>query len=174
MSYYIVDVESDGPIPGKYSMVCFGAIKVTDKLDKTFYGETKPMSDKYIPEALAISGFSREQHQKFPEPVETMCNFYEWIMSTSVKSPIFVSDNPAYDWQFINYYFHMYSPQGKNPFGYSGRRVGDLYCGLVGDARAPWKHLRKTKHTHNPIDDARGDAEVMLYMQQNGLKIEFK
>jgi tRNA (guanine37-N1)-methyltransferase len=26
MSLVVVDVEADGPIPGKYSMVCFGAV----------------------------------------------------------------------------------------------------------------------------------------------------
>jgi hypothetical protein len=26
MSYVIVDVESDGPVPAEFSMVCFGAV----------------------------------------------------------------------------------------------------------------------------------------------------
>jgi len=26
MPYVMVDIESDGPIPGDYSMVCFGAV----------------------------------------------------------------------------------------------------------------------------------------------------
>ena len=26
MSYVMVDIEADGPIPGDYSMVCFGAV----------------------------------------------------------------------------------------------------------------------------------------------------
>ena len=42
MSQIIVDVESDGPIPGDYSMVCFGAIVVEPSLKKTFYGRLKP------------------------------------------------------------------------------------------------------------------------------------
>ena len=36
MSYIVVDVEADGPIPHIYSMVCFGAVVVDEKLDKTF------------------------------------------------------------------------------------------------------------------------------------------
>lgn len=28
MSYVMVDIEADGPIPGDYSMVCFGAVIV--------------------------------------------------------------------------------------------------------------------------------------------------
>ena len=43
-----------------------------------------------------------------------------------------LADNFAFDWQFINYYFHRFL--GRNPFGFSGRRIGDLYAGLVKDA----------------------------------------
>ena len=64
----MVDVESDGPVPGMYSMVCFGAVYCDTYLQKTFYAETKPISEKWIPEALAISGFTREEHELFPEP----------------------------------------------------------------------------------------------------------
>jgi hypothetical protein len=43
MTYIMVDVEADGPIPGDYSMVCFGAIVVEPSLDRTFYGRLKPI-----------------------------------------------------------------------------------------------------------------------------------
>lgn len=42
-------------------MVCFGAVLFDDRLDKSFYGKTKPIADRFDPDALAISGFSREQ-----------------------------------------------------------------------------------------------------------------
>ena len=32
MAYIMVDVESDGPIPGDYSMICFGAVLVRELL----------------------------------------------------------------------------------------------------------------------------------------------
>ena len=51
MSYIMVDVESDGPIPGDYSMICFGAIAVEPSLEKTFYGKLKPISENWIPES---------------------------------------------------------------------------------------------------------------------------
>ena len=57
MSYFMVDVESDGPIPGDYSMVCFGAVLVREGLDQTFYARIKPISEQWIASALAISGF---------------------------------------------------------------------------------------------------------------------
>lgn len=166
MSLFVVDCESDGPIPNVYSMVCFGAVKLDEDLKTTFYGQTKPISEKYNPDALKVSGFSREEHLNFEDPKEVMVRFSEWIAKNSVGRPIFISDNPAYDWQWINYYFHFYL--GNNPFGFSARRIGDLYSGLVRDMykSSDWKSLKTTKHTHNPVDDAMGNAEALIVMSK--------
>ncbi|MGA3267308.1 MAG: exonuclease [Verrucomicrobiota bacterium] len=171
MSYVIVDVESDGPIPAEFSMVCFGAVIFDDLLDKTFYGKTRPISDRFVPEALAVSGFSREQHLTFEDPKIVMERFGAWLAAQTKGRPIFVSDNLAFDWQFINYYLHRFL--GQNPFGFSGRRIGDLYAGLVKDASKArdWKKYRVTKHTHNPVDDAKGNAEALREFKKLGLKI---
>lgn len=170
MSYIIVDVESDGPIPNKYSMVCFGAVIVEPSLTKTFYGKTKPISDLYDEKALSISGFSREEHLQFDDCKLVMENFEKWIIANSIDRPIFISDNLAYDWQFINYYFHYFL--GRNPFGFSGRRIGDLYAGMVKNTYAKWKHFRKTFHSHHPVDDAKGNAEALLRFKELGLNIK--
>ncbi len=175
MSYIVVDVEADGEIPHKYSMVCFGAVIVEPSLSKTFYGETKPISEKWIPEALAVSGFNREQHLFFDEPKIVMEKFAVWIEQNSIGRPIFISDNLAFDWQWINWYFHWFV--GKNPFGFSGRRIGDLYCGMKMDTglNSEWKKLyRKTSHDHNPVNDAKGNAEALLSFKQLGLKLPSK
>ncbi len=174
MSLIVVDVEADGAIPHKYSMVSFGAVVVDADLDKTFYGETKPISDEWVEEALAVSGISREEHLKFEEPKVVMQRFENWINENSKGRPIFISDNLAFDWQWINYYFHYYL--GKNPFGFSGRRIGDIYTGLVKDyfAGSKWKSFRKTNHTHNPVDDAMGNAEALLKIREMGIKFPLK
>lgn len=74
---------------------------------------------------------------------------------------IFWSDNPAYDWQHINWALH--TEVGRNPFGYSARRIGDLYAGLIGNPRdtTSWKRWRRTPHDHNPVNDARGNCEAL-------------
>lgn len=164
MGLFIVDVEADGPCPGMYSMVCFGAVYVGDT-DKTFYGETKPISDDWVPDALAVSGFDREQHKKFDDPFLVMKKFDRWVRETNGNGrPVFVSDNPAFDWQWINYYFHYYLKE--NPFGFSARRIGDMYAGLKKHPfkASQWKHMRKTVHDHNPVNDARGNAEALKRM----------
>jgi len=99
-----------------------------------------------------------------------MNNFDQWIESNIKDKPIFISDNNGFDWQFINYYFHHFL--GKNPFGYSSANLGSLYKGLVKDTFKNFKHLRKTIHTHNPVDDVIGNAEALLHMKNEmGLKI---
>lgn len=172
MSLFVTDVESDGQIIGKHSIVCFGVVKLTPELDTKFYGQMKPISDQWIPDALAVSGFSREEHNTFPEPEYIMKTFADWLNKHSVGKPILISDNNGYDASWINYYFHVY--YGSNPFGWSSRRIGDLYCGMVKDTFAKWKQLRVTRHTHNPVDDATGNAEALLKMKEMGLKINTK
>ena len=161
---FIIDVESDGPVPPLYSMISFGAVAVTRSLDKTFYGKVAPLPGaKRLEAAAAISGVSVEEHATYQAPFFVMQDFADWIASVNADGrPIFVSDNPAFDWGYMNYYFHAFL--GKNPFGYSARRIGDFYCGLQKDYFANWKKLRKTRHDHNPVNDAKGNAEALIIM----------
>ena len=108
MTYILVDVETDGPIPADYSMICFGAIIVDEQLDKTFYGQLKPISDQWLLKALEISGFTRQETLNFEDPETVMEHFRNWISEHSNKQPIFISDNNGFDWQFMNYYFHHF------------------------------------------------------------------
>jgi|ERR1051326_7285245 hypothetical protein len=171
MSYFSVDIEADGPIPGTddYSMVSFGAVKITPELDQTFYGQTRPISEKWIPSALAISGHTREEHLTFDDPVEVMTKFETWINETTKGRPILVSDNNGFDYLFIAWYFHHFL--GGCPFGHTSRNLSDIYKGMVGNMTARFKHLRDTPHTHHPVDDAKGNAEVLVKLKQKGLKI---
>src|SRR5262249_59978911 len=107
---------------------------------------------------------------RFDDPREVMEKFADWLKQNSKGRPMFVSDNNGFDWQFVNWYFHHYT--GTNPFGHSSTNLGSLYKGLVRDASQNFKHLRKTKHTHHPVDDARGNAEALLHMRDAmGLKL---
>ena len=42
---------------------------------------------------------------------------------------------------------------------------------MVKDAYAGWKHLRRTPHDHDPVNDARGNAEALLALVDMGLKL---
>ena len=172
MTYVMVDVETDGPIPADYSMICLGAVVVDENLDKRFYGQLKPISEQWIPDALKISGFSRNQTQQFDDPKGVMEKFSAWVKLSCTGTPLFISDNNGFDWQFVNYYFHHFL--GSNPFGFSSTNLGSLYKGLVKDTSKNFKHLRNTAHTHDPLDDAVGNAEALLQMiSKMGLRSKF-
>ncbi len=170
--YVMVDVESDGPIPGDYSMVCFGAVIVEPELNRPFHGKLKPISDQFIPDALAVSGFTREECMSFDNPKQVMEQFRGWVAANCKGRTLFISDNNGFDRQFMNWYFHHFLK--TNPFGHSSTNLGSLYKGMQKDMFVNFKRLRKTKHTHNPVDDARGNAEALIQMKDMGLKISLK
>ena len=75
--YISVDIEADGPTPMPYSMVSIGAVvagykdvdgslvRVDMKQPQNgYYAELRPISDLWMPEALAISGLEREHLEK--------------------------------------------------------------------------------------------------------------
>ena len=104
----IVDVEADGPCPGLYSMVSFGAVCLHNT-NLSFYGRTAPISNNWVPEALAVSNTTREEHMGYEDPLIEMNRFMVWLDNISDSTRFtFISDNPAFDWQFINYYFHEF------------------------------------------------------------------
>lgn len=170
MSYVMVDIEADGPIPADYSMISLGAVIVNRALDRTFRAHLRPISERWNPDALAVSGFSREQTLGFNDPLHEMLRFEAWLKENAPAPMLFISDNNGFDWQFVSWYFHHFL--GRNPFGHSSTNLGSLYKGLVKDTSATFKHLRKTPHTHDPVDDAMGNAQALLHMKEAlGLKI---
>lgn len=165
---FAFDVEADGPCPGLYSMVSIGIVEMSSQgLGAQFYGQFKPISDLWIPQALSVSGFSRAQTLQFPDPLLELQRLEQWLGLQSNERAVLVSDNPAFDWQWINYYCHRFLKH--NPFGHSARRIGDVYAGFQGKLSETngWKKWRKTKHTHNALEDAKGVAEGWIALSKN-------
>ena len=98
MSFVMVDIESDGPIPGDYSMISFGAVIVEPSLTRSFYGRLRPISGEWIPEALAVSGYSREETLGFPPAEQVMAEFRDWLAQNVPGQPRFISDNNDINW----------------------------------------------------------------------------
>jgi len=64
--------------------------------------------------------------------------------------PVFISDNPAYDWQWIA---GMFDRAGMdNPFGHSGRSIGDFWAGL----NRNWSDTQGWKRLFTAVDRAYG------------------
>lgn len=147
-----VDCEATGPCPGKGELTEFGAVAFDGR--DTFHGvlfDSRPTKENPAHSEIVGTGY---------DPVAVFQAFETWLLSVTTGHPVFVSDNPAYDFQWINYGFHH--TLGRNPFGHSARRISDFYAGLTGcwENSQAWKRLRRTPHDHNPVNDALGNVEA--------------
>lgn len=164
--YVSVDVEASGPIPGEYSLMSIGACVISREDDKKsrFYIELRPVNDNFVQEALDVTGFSLERlKQHGTESASAMKKFASWITSVTNNGKmiaIFVAYPVAFDWSFINYYFHKYL--NFNPFGVSGVDMKSVW---MGKTNQKWHKISKRsiirdlaitnlEHTHNALDDA--------------------
>jgi DNA polymerase III epsilon subunit-like protein len=168
-----VDTEADGPIPGEYSMISVGAV-VVGRPESTFYRELRPISERFVPEALAVSGLDRDRLlREGADPEEAMRAFAAWLGEVCPgRRPVFVGFNATFDWMFVTYYFHRFT--GNNPFGISGLDIKAYYMGALG--KKAWgdtakrnmdkRFLSDAPHTHHALDDAREQAEVFLKIRE--------
>ena len=99
--------------------------------------------------------------KRIASDLEVAQDLARWLQRLLEGSrPVFVSDNPAYDWQWIS---GMHDRAGvSNPFGHSARRISDFWAGLNGDwdNTQKWKRFRVTAHDHNPVNDVLGNMEA--------------
>lgn len=160
----IVDCEASGPCPTCGDLIQFAAIAENGE---TFVSDKfPPLYEKYDIGAYNAIGLSREEHLAYTGDFATEATrFNKWLKQFDRCT--FWSDNPAFDWQYINWLMHTY--EGKNPFGFSARRIGDLFAGLLQDINnhTSWKKFRKTKHTHDPLDDVHGNMEAFQFIRKN-------
>ncbi|WP_189822867.1 3'-5' exonuclease [Streptomyces finlayi] len=178
--YLSVDIEADGPIPGPYSMLSFGAA-VAGRQDpdgsyvahdpeaQTFYRELRPISEEFDPAALAVSGLDRDELlAKGTNPVQAMADFTAWVteVSTGVGQPVMCGYPASYDWTFLYWYLIRFT--GSSPFSHSGSM--DMKTLYAVKARVPLRaavkgtmprELRSARrHTHHALDDALEQADL--------------
>jgi len=177
--YISADVETDGPVPGPFSMLSFGLAVVgrydgqlferVPARDRSFYRELRPISDQYQDEAMSINGLDREKLllQGQP-PEEAMDDAAKWVRSVSAgHRPVLVAYPVAFDWSFLYWYFEQFAPDGS-PFGYSScldiRTLYQAIAGAVfdrsGKAAMPDFLRPEQPHTHDALDDAVEQGEL--------------
>ena len=78
-----------------------------------------------------------------------MRTFMNWLDENYSERPLTWSDNPGFDFSFINYYIwlHIQKHPGlmASPLGHSMRRIGDLYAGHKGE----WMNSQGWKKTRD-------------------------
>ncbi|MGW4026336.1 3'-5' exonuclease [Streptomyces sp. NPDC005009] len=182
--YISVDIEADGPIPGPYSMLSLGAsvagvqdaegFRAADPEERTFYRELRPISEEFVPEALAVSGLDRDRlGAEGAEPVRAMREFTDWVREAGAGAqPVMCGYPASYDWTFLYWYLIRFT--GSSPFGHSGcLDMKTLYAtkaGLplraVAKGTMPRELLSRRRHTHHALDDAIEQAELFANLME--------
>jgi exonuclease len=177
--YFSADVETDGPIPGPYSILSF-ALVLAGSFDGaqfsrprdyrcSFYVEMRPISDEFEAEALRVNGLDRQKLcSEGALPLVAMEEASRWVRRISgVGRPVLVAYPLSFDWSWLYWYFVRFTKEGS-PFRHS--RCFDIKTALAVKAHIPiseasrtklFKFLRSNhKHTHNALDDAAEQAEI--------------
>lgn len=183
--YFSADIETDGPIPGPYSMLSFGIAIAgtfdgdrflrTDPTERTFYRELKPISDTFDAETAAVSGLDREQLLAHgTDPSSAMDDAAAWIRECAdTGSPVLIAFPLSFDWSWMWWYFNAFGTQGS-PFGFSNcydiKTAYAVRAGrpitLSGRSKLP-DHLRSSRpHQHHALADAIEQADIFANLME--------
>jgi hypothetical protein len=180
--YVSTDVETDGPIPGKYSMLSFGSAAFTDKgkLIGTYSAnlETLPgaIQDlgtmewwKTQPEAWAA-------HRKDTRPAEVvMPEYVQWVKDLGNR-PVFVGYPAGFDFLFM--YWNMIAFASESPFSFSALDIKTMAMTVLKieyrattKKRFPKSWFGKSRHNHVALDDAieQGELFCNILRESRGL-----
>lgn len=178
--YFSADIETDGPYPGRYSMLSFGlaAVATTDgqalqrlnPRSHAAYWELKPMSTEFDEDALRVNGLDRDRLLVTGlQPVDAMEQAAAWVREVARgRKPVLVAYPVAFDWLFLHWYFM--SLCGDSPFGHgSCIDIRSLYVGFAGSTyrasskeRMPDELRPAAAHTHHALDDAIEQGQLFV------------
>ncbi len=177
--YFSADVETDGPIPGPFSMLSFGLV-LAGTFDgeafsrpadycETFYRELQPISDDFQDEALRVNGLDRERLvREGVDPTIAMTDAAHWVKAIAgTGRPVLVAYPLSFDWSFLYWYFTRFLREGS-PFNHS--QCFDIKTAFAVKAHIPIASAGRSRlmpslrangvHTHNALDDAIEQAQV--------------
>ncbi|HSX17864.1 MAG TPA: 3'-5' exoribonuclease [Candidatus Saccharimonadales bacterium] len=175
--YIVVDIETDGPVPGLYSMLSIGAVATTANEElSSFYrkvlrveGATQHFPTmkwwKTQPEAW-------EEVTSEAQPAEVVIkDFCSWLDSIG-KIPVFVAHPVGFDYAFVSWYLWKFA--NKNPFTTTtgASKTLDLPSFISGRLKLDLNMSERKKlssplttgmpdHSHKAIDDARGFGVIL-------------
>lgn len=178
-AYFSADVETDGPIPGPFSMLSFALVYAGSfdgltferdrNLDRSFYVELRPIGEQFQAEALAVNRLDRDYLiEHGTEPSQAMTAATDWVRTIAAgRRPILVAYPLSFDWVWLYWYFTAFSTK-PSPFNHSGcydLKTAYAVKGKVPIARAGRDQLLLSlrscrTHTHRALDDAVEQAEL--------------
>lgn len=180
--YIVVDIETDGPFPGRHAMRNLSAIATDDTGQEigAFTVNLIPEKDT-APDPDTLAWWQEKQSDIWaqitadPVPAQTAIRQFEAFVRTYDGRRIFLAHPLAFDGVWIDHYMQKVLGQGLMAFhgtadplffgagidlpSFVSGALGIDY-GLCRHGRYPPEVATDLAHTHHGLDDARGHADV--------------
>jgi hypothetical protein len=192
--YVVTDVEFDGPVPGRHSMLSFASVAVTPEghIHGDFEATLGRLADATTdPETMLFwltqpAAYTAATHN--PEPPEAvMQRFVSWVKSLPGDA-VFAAHPLALDGPWIDFYLQRFTHERliEGPWrtqrlfraaplclvSFAAGRLGwnPWDCDVL---RYPAEWLGAHEHTHRAIDDAKGYAHLLAHLMGLGRGTSF-
>lgn len=192
--YISTDIETDGPIPGPFSMLSFAsAAFVVERNPETATLE-KRLVDSFSANLNTLPNASTDPNtmefwEKYPEawafatenpqdPANVMPKYCEWLKALEGK-PIFVAYPLGFDFTFIYWYLHKFA--SESPFLHHGLDMRSYAMGQLkrsyaksGKQSMPQHWFDDLPHTHKALDDAIAQGALFCNMLIDNQKVSIE
>jgi len=188
LAYVIIDIETDGMLPGRNSMMSLAAVAADERGVElgVFSANLAPLPDAapdpntlewWWTQPAAWAAANREQ--ELPEVV--VPRFVNWVKALPGEK-VAVCYPLAFDGPWLDYYLErflglrLFPPPGREErlFIDGGVDVATFAMAALNrdlrdcrKAAMPDKFKPRTPHTHKALDDARGHAEVFFSLLEH-------
>lgn len=163
--YVSTDIETDGPVPGRHSVLSIGAVALTaDKRQVGSFSANLETLPGRAPDPRTMAWWATQPEawaacRTDPEPPDVATlRFVRWLRALPAR-PVFVAYPAAFDFPFVLWYLSEFA--GENPFGYA---VIDIKTYAMAVLKTPYRRSGKSAmpagwfdpvpHTHVALDDA--------------------
>ena len=178
-TYISVDIEADGPIPGKNSLLSIGAVAFSRTgVELSDFGiNLRPLVD-------AAQDLSTMQWwAKHPEAYaftkknavlasDGMQIFRRWVERH--ERPVFVAYPAGFDFTFVHWYFHRFL--AHDPFGFQALDMKTYAMALMGSEfrdtdkstmPSEWSEDLGERCSHIAVEDAREQGRLFMKMLEH-------
>ena len=138
-TWFCVDIEANGPVPGLYDMVSLGIVAVHGQpggglaLGDSHYLELAPVAPRFDARAAAIHGLDQDRLAREGLSQRAFCDqLSAWVAAHTDPGtePCFVGHNAPFDWSHVSWIFAK--EELPNPFGYKALCNKALTMGVLG------------------------------------------
>lgn len=177
--FFSADVETDGPIPGAYSMLSFGVVALTkDGKELGSFSanlETAPGAEQ-DPDTMNWWATQPQAwtacRKDLQEPVKAMTDFVNWVdqLCGDKYIPVMVCMPAGFDFMFMYWYLRKFT--SRSPFSFSCIDMKTYAMATLGkeyrqSSKRSWPKQwfpKNVNHTHIAVEDAREQGLTFINM----------